>query len=118
MAQLPDVSTIAAATHGGQGGIDEGCLWYGPQIDNHCLSVAIRGYCGYGGCMNMSLPRNDRGQFAPSSNLGKQYGVRVPRDLEPELERRAAAAGQTPTEYIRALVVMHLKGGDVPPPAQ
>jgi len=50
----------------------------------------------------MMLERNKDGKFKKApTGLGKTYGLRINRDLDPALAELAEAAGVTPTEWCR-----------------
>jgi predicted DNA-binding protein len=50
----------------------------------------------------MMLERNKDGKFKKApTGLGKTYGLRINRDLDPALAKLADAAGVTPTEWCR-----------------
>lgn len=55
------------------------------------------------------VARDKQGHFLPrSDSLGKTYGVRVRKDLEPMVEQRASAAGITPTQWFRLVAEREL----------
>lgn len=53
----------------------------------------------------MMAVRDEKGHFLPRpDSLGKAYGVRVRKDLDPVITELAAAAGVSPTEWCRKAV--------------
>lgn len=49
--------------------------------------------------------RDDQGRFKQrKDSLGKTYGLRIRKDLDPTLAELAAAAGKTPTEWCRDVI--------------
>jgi hypothetical protein len=55
--------------------------------------------------------RDDQGRYRERpDSLGKTYGLRVRKDLDPALASLAAAAQMTPTEWCRQVVEAEIEG--------
>ena len=51
------------------------------------------------------MERDEQGKFIErKDSLGKTYGVRIRKDLEPELQRLAEAAGMRATAWCRQVI--------------
>jgi hypothetical protein len=49
-----------------------------------------------------AVPRDEKGRILPRpDSLGKTYGLRVRKDLDPVISELAAAEGLSPTEWCR-----------------